>query len=95
MNDPNKRFKDLEIFLTILTVLVLAFFIVYLIVAGMGLLVLKIVCAIFLFALSCFGLWVLYVNQELFRQRSLWLTCGFCAAIVCTLVSLLTGYPCP
>jgi len=95
MEEKNKRFHDLELFLTILAALVLAFFVIYIVVSFMGLLVLKIICAVFLFALCGFGLWILYVNKELFRQRSLWLTCSFCAAIVCTLVSLLAGYPCP
>ncbi len=95
MDEQYKRFRDLELFMTILLALAVAFFVVYLVVSFMGIMVLKIICAIFLFALSGFGLWILFINKELFRQRSLWLTCGFCAAVVCTIVSLLAGYPCP
>ena len=95
MDKKNGHYKDLEIFLTVLLLLELGFFILYLVVAGSGVIAIKVICAIIIFLVSAFSLWILYKNNELLRQRSLWLTCGFCGFVICTLVSLLAGFPAP
>lgn len=94
--DPKKRqYKDLEMFVTVLVIAMLALFIFYLIMAGLGQTVLKILCAILIFGISGFGLWFLYTSKELLRQRSIWMTFSFAGCALCTLVSLLAGYPGP
>ncbi len=95
MDKQNGRYKDLEMFLTVLLLLELGFFILYLVVAGSGIIAIKVICAIIIFLVSAFCLWILYTSKELLRQRSLWLTCGFGSLLICTLVSLLAGFPAP
>ncbi len=94
--DPKKRqYKDLEMFLTVLVVAMLVLFVFYLVMAGMGQTVLKILGAVLIFGISGFGLWLLYTSRELLRQRSIWMSLSFACCTICTLVSLLAGYPGP
>lgn len=95
MDKQNGRYQDLEMFLTVLLLLELGFFILYLVVAGSGIIAIKVISAIIIFLVSIFSLWILYSSKELLKQRSLWLTCGFSGLLICTLVSLLAGFPAP
>lgn len=95
MEKRNNRYRDLELFLTVLVLLELGFFILFLAVSGAGITAIKVISAIFIFLISAFCLWVLYSSKELLRQRSLWLTYSFCSMALCTLVSILAGYPAP
>ncbi len=94
--DPKKRqYKDLEMFLTILVIAMAVLFVFYLFMAGGGRTVLKIIAAVLIFCIGSFGLWLLYNSKELLRQRSIWMTLAFLSGILCTFISLLTGYPGP
>ena len=95
MEQQNRRFKDLEMFLSVLIFAMIALFIFYLITAGNGQIVLKVISAVLIGCISGFGLWLLYSSKELLRQRSIWMTLSFLSGVICTLVSLLTGYPGP
>ena len=95
MEQNKKQFKDLEMFLTVLIVAMLVLFMLYLIMAGYGQSVMKIICAVLIFCISGFGIWLLYSSKELWRQRSIWMTLTFMSCVICTLVSLLAGYPGP
>ena len=95
MADKNAAYKQFEHFLTALLFLALALFVLYLVGAGVGVLFLKILGAVASILVAGFSLWNLYRTNELLRQRSLWLTLGFGAIVLLTLVSLIFGYPAP
>ena len=65
-------------------------FVLYLVCAGLGLTVLKVISAIvaILGSLLCLG-WLI-ITGEFSRRRSLWMVTGFIAIVLCVLVSLLS-----
>lgn len=95
MENGQNRYRDLEKFLTVLVLAMLGLFIFFLVMSANGSVVGKVIAAVAIFAVALFGLWVLRQNRELFRQRSIWMTLSFLGALLCTLVSLLAGYPAP
>jgi len=70
-------------------------FVLYLVCAGLGWSVLKVVTAIISIfgSLLCVG-W-LYLTGEFSRRRSLWMVTAFICIVICVVVSLLLGYPIP
>ena len=68
-------------------------FLIYLIVAGQGIIWLKAITSILAISLSSLCLYVLYKAGELVSQRSLWMTVGAISVITCTVVSLLLNVP--
>ena len=95
MEQKNTRYKDLELFLTILVVAMLAMFIFYLVMAAGGKTVLQIIAAVMVGSIAAFGLWLLAKSKELLRQRSIWITLSFLCCALVTIVSLMAGYPGP
>ena len=95
MADNRGRYKQLEQFLTMLLLLNLVIFVIYLICAGFGILALKIIAAIAVVLICAFCLWMLHSSKEMFRTRSLWLTCAFASLLLLTIVSLICNYPAP
>lgn len=69
--------------------------VLYLLMAGLGVVWLKWILAIAAILLSAAGLASLYLTGEFRRQRSLYLTAGFGAVAVVVLFSLLLNYPSP
>lgn len=95
MNENQSNYRFFEQFMTIILFVDLAVFLLYLITAGIGAVVMKIIFAVVAFLLSGVSLFVLYSSKELLKPRSLWLTAAFSSVVVCTLVSLLCQYPAP
>ena len=95
MNDNQSSYRFFEQIMTILLFVAIAFFVLYLIMSGIGAVAMKIVFAILVFLLSGVCLFTLYTSRELLRPRSLWLTAAFCSLILCTVVSLLCNFPAP
>ena len=95
MNDNQSGYRFFEQLMTILLFVALAFFVLYLIMAGIGAVAMKIVFAILIFLLCGVCLFTLYTSQEWLKTRSLWLTAANCSLVLCTLVSLLCNYPAP
>ena len=95
MNDNQSSYRFFEQMMTILLFVAVGFFILYLVMAGIGAVAWKIIFAILIFLLSGVCLFTLYTSQELLKTRSLWLTAAFCSLVLCTLVSLLCNYPAP
>lgn len=93
-NKPN-RYKLMERYMTITLCLDTAVFILYLIFAGIGIVWLKVIFALVCLALSSYLVWLLYASKELLRQRSLWITTGVAAIVVCLLFSLILNFPSP
>lgn len=91
----NKRYRDLERYMTIALVASAVIFVLYLIFSAAGVIWLKVITAIFAILLPLLSLALLYLTQELLKQRSLWLTTGFFGVFICTLVSLIANFPAP
>ena len=91
----NKRYRDLERYMTIALVASAVIFVLYLIFSAAGIIWLKVITAIFAILLPLLSLALLYLTQELLKQRSLWLTTGFFGVFICTLVSLIANFPAP
>ena len=95
MSEPRKGFKQLEMLLTIVLILTAVDFILFLLFAGAGVLWVKVITAIFAIGVSLLCFIYLILIGEWLKQRSLWLTTGFGAIIVCTIVSLICNFPAP
>ena len=89
------RYQDLEQMLTIFLIASAADFVLFLIFAGIGIIWLKVITAIFAILLPVLCLALLYLTKELLKQRSLWLTTGFFGIFLCTVVSLIANFPSP
>ncbi len=89
----NNRYKEMETILTALLLSCTVIFVLYLIVAGAGIVWLKVMTSVLIFLISVGSLAFLYMTKELLRQRSLWMTSGFFSLILCTLVSLILAFP--
>lgn len=96
MNQDNlSSYRFFEQFMTITLFVALAFFVLYLIMAGCGIVAMKIVFAILALLLCAASLFVLYTSREMLKPRSLWLSTAFASLVICTIVSLLCKYPAP
>ena len=95
MSKKQNKFRELERFLTTLLLFNLAFFVFFLFFSGVGVIFLKVVCALFAFLVSGFCLWLLHKTKEIFRPRALWLTCGFASMAILTLTSWICRFPGP
>jgi len=95
MNYKQNRYKELELYLTCGLIADAVIFILHLIVAGYGIIWLKVIAAFLSLALASLIIYYLYINKELTRQRSLWITVGAASVFLCTLMSLVLNYPCP
>lgn len=95
MGDKKNGYKAFESFLTILLLIDVVVFLLYLIFAGAGVLALKIILAILGILIAAAGFFFLYSSREILRQRSLWLTCGFGSVALLTIVSLICNFPAP
>ena len=95
MVEISRNYKDLERSMTVAVIAATVDFILYLLFAGMGIVWLKVITAIVAIGGPVLCLVWLYLTKEWLRQRSLWLTTGFGAIAVCTIVSLICEFPCP
>lgn len=91
-NDRN-RYKQMEQYVTYALILNTVIFALYLLFAGLGIVWLKIIFSILVILLSILCLACLFITRELLRKRSLWMSVGAAALIVCTVFSLLLNYP--
>ena len=91
---PN-RYKVMERYMTYALCLDAVLFVLYMIVAGNGIIWLKVILTLLCLALSGTLLWFLYATKELLRQRSFWITVGAGAIAICLLFSLLLNFPSP
>jgi len=89
------RYREMENLMTKIILGDVLMFILYLVCAGLGWTVLKVITAIIAIfgSVLCAG-W-LYLTGEFRRRRSLWMVTAFICIVICVVVSLLLGYPCP
>ena len=89
------RYREMEYQLTRILIADVIVFVLYLITAHFGVNFLKWLTAIVAILASLLCLGFLYLSQELLRKRSLWMSTGFAAILLCTLVSLIVNFPSP
>ena len=95
MAERSNRYQEMDRTMTMVIIGTALDFLVFLICSGAGILWLKVITAILAIVVPVLCLGLLYLSQELLRQRSLWLTTGFGSIFVCTIVSLICNFPCP
>ena len=72
-----------------------AMFIIYLVAAALGEIGVKVFTSIIAILTSGLSLGYLYLTQEIFKKRSLWMTVAVGAILICILYSLALNFPCP
>ena len=95
MANRRNRYKEMERYMTYILIGDAALFVIYLLAAGFGVIWLKAITAIFAILVSGLCLGYLYLSQELLRRRSLWMSAGAAAVLLCVLFSLILNFPCP
>lgn len=98
--DQKKRrarnaFRKFERLMTRVILGDLAVFLLMLVAAATGIGWLKWLLAVLVMLASALGCAVLVLKQEHKRKRSRWMLASFLGLLVCTLVSLIVGYPAP
>ena len=96
-NDRRKKnsFRKFESFLTRVILGDLAGFLLMLLFAALGVGWLKWILAVAVILVSAAGCALLISKQEHKRRRSWWMLASFAGMLLCTLVSLIAGYPAP
>lgn len=89
------NFRKLENLLTKVILGTLAAFVLMLVAAGNGVGWLKILLAVPVMLVSGLGTVLLVLKQEYKKRRSWWMLAAFGSLLLCTLVSLILGYPAP
>lgn len=89
------RYREMENLMTKVLSGDAVVFVLFMIFAGRGWTVLKVISAIITAVVSLLGLAWLYITKEFFRRRSLWMVTACISILACLLVSLILGYPCP
>jgi hypothetical protein len=95
MNKRNNRYKQMEMKMSCVLLAELIFFIIFLFASGFGVIWLKVIMSIITIITSVLCLGFLFLSQELLRRRSLWMTAAAAAFLLCTIFSLILGYPSP
>ena len=90
-----KRYKELEQMMTRILVADVAVFALFVLFAGLGVVAMKVICAIVTIIVSAMCLAFLYMTGELRKRRSLWMVVGFISVLACLLVSLICNFPSP
>ena len=90
-----KRYKELEQMMTRILVADVVVFALFVLFAGLGVVAMKVICAIVTIIVSTMCLAFLYMTGELQKRRSLWMVVGFISVLACLLVSLICNYPSP
>ncbi len=89
------RYRELEYNMTRVLIADAVVFVLYFLFAALDWTALKVITAIIALIVSLLCLGYLYMTNELRRRRSLWMVTGAAAVLLCTLVSLILGWPGP
>jgi len=95
MANKQNRYKIMERYMTYALCADGVGFVLYLLFAGLGIIWLKAILVIFCLLVSGFILAFLYMTRELTKRRSLWITAGALAILICLLFSLILNFPSP
>lgn len=88
-------FRNFERLMTRAILGTLAVFVMMLAAAAIGIGWLKWLLALLVLAISGLGFTLLVLKQEHRRRRSRWMLASFVSLLICTLASLLLGFPAP
>ena len=91
----NNRYKQMELKMSCVLLADFVLFIIFLFATGFGVIWLKVITSIITIITSLLCLGFLFLSQELLRRRSLWMTAAAAALLLCTVFSLILGYPSP
>ena len=89
------RYRELEKKVTLMIAADVAVFVLYLLVAGAGVIALKVITAIVAIIASLLALGFRFMSGELLKKRSLWMSVAFASVLLCTIVSLICNVPGP
>ena len=89
------RYREMEKNMTRIILGDALVFVLYLVCAGFGWSVLKVITAIIALFGSVLCVGWLYLTGEYNRRRSLWMVTAFVCIAICVVVSLVLGYPAP
>ena len=89
------RYREMESIMTKVIIVDALVFVLFLVCAGNGWAVFKVITGIIAIVASLLALAWLYITGEFTRRRSLWMVTGFIGIVLCILVSLLVNYPAP
>ena len=95
MANERSRYKQMELYMTAALLIDTILFVLYLIFALLGISWLKVITAVIAIILSILCLCYLYLSKELLKRRSLWMTVGAAAVLLCIIFSLVLKYPAP
>ena len=95
MTVRKNRYLQMRKTMTYILLADLAVFIIYLVAAALGEIGLKTLTSIIAILTSALSLGYLYLTQEIFKKRSLWMTVAAGAILICVLYSLALNFPCP
>ncbi len=95
MDKKQNRYKDMERKMCLVLLADLLLFVGYLIAAGNGIIWLKVILFILTIFVAILCLVFLYLSDELFKPRSLWMSAAALAIAVCVLFSLILNFPSP
>lgn len=95
MANERSRYKQMELYMTAALLIDTTLFVLYLLFALLGIGWLKVITAILAIILSLLCLGYLYLSKELVKRRSLWMTVGAAAVLLCIIFSLVLKYPAP
>ena len=93
MATRRNRYRIMERQMTLVLLANLALFILYLLCAGSGNVVLKFILGVLSIMVGILCLGFLRLTGELLKKRSFWMSVSAASIVLCTLVSLLLGYP--
>ena len=89
------RYREMESLMTKILLGDALVFVLYLLCAGKGWVIFKVISAIIAIFGSVLCVGWLYLTGEFNRRRSLWMVTAFICIVICVVVSLILGYPAP
>lgn len=95
MASDKSRFQQLEQYMSLMLIGTTVLFVLYFIMAALGIIWLKILLALVI--LVCCGLCLvyLYLTKLLLKGRSMWMTAAAGGTALCVLFSLILNFPSP
>ena len=95
MAKQSKRYRTMERYMTYALLTDTILFLLYLLFSGIGVIWMKVILSVLIALQSVLCLVFLYISKELLRPRSLWMSVGAAAILLCLLFSLILNFPSP
>ncbi len=95
MAERKNRYKQLEQVMSAAIIADFVLFILFLVVAGKGIIWAKVITAILCLVISFGSVGYLYLTKEMLRARSLWITFAAGAIALCVMFAVILNFPSP